>query len=126
MKRLGIAALALLIVLGYAPKSSATYTQQVALAQDTVFQGQVLVAMIQSCANTMTEAISVTGHLLRTQFCAQVLQNPTRWQQVYSYVLASQSNNPMTPLTVPSTVADSLVQTASDAQLLNISGYAKQ
>lgn len=104
----------------------ATYTQQFALGNDSTFQGQVMVAMIQSCANTMTEAVTVAGHKERASFCTRVLQSPTFWNPIYSILLASQANNPMTPLTVPSTVADSLVQTASDAQLTNIAGYFKQ
>lgn len=115
-----------LLVLLLATSVSATYTQQAALAADATFQGQVEVAMVISCANVMTEAVTVAGHLLRTNFCGQVLQNPAKWQPIYSFVLAAQSNNPMTPLTVPSTVADTLIQTASDAQISNIAGYAKQ
>jgi hypothetical protein len=105
---------------------SATYTQQAALANDGVFQGQVQVAMIQTCANAMTEAVTVTGHLQRMQLCVRVLQDPAKFMPIFSIVLASQANNPMTPLTVPSTVADSLVQTACDAQLSNMAGYFKQ
>lgn len=114
---------ALLLAAGGA---SATYTQQYVLAQDATFQNQVAVALIQSCANAMTEAVTITGHIQRMQLCVQVLQNPTKWSPIFAIVLASQSNNPMTPLTVPSTVADSLVQTASDAQLTNVAGYFKQ
>lgn len=123
MKR--ILALALLFVL-FALPTQATYTQQAALGVDGVFQGQVQVAMIITCANTMTEAVTTSGHVTRAAFCARVLQAPTFWTPIYALVLASQSNNPMTPLTVPSAVADSLIQTASDAQLSNIAGYFKQ
>lgn len=115
-------ALALLVV----GQAEATYTQQFVLGQDSVFQGQVQVAMVISCANTMTEAVTTTGHPQRVQFCAVVLKNPPFWVPFYSAVLAAQTNNPMTPLTVPSAVADSLIQTASDAQLSNIAGYYKQ
>lgn len=106
--------------------ASASYTQQFALGNDSTFQGQVQVAMIQTCANAMTEVATTAGHVQRTVLCTQVLQNPTKWTPIWALVLASQANNPMTPLTVPSTVADSLVQTASDAQLSNIAGYYKQ
>jgi hypothetical protein len=123
MRRILIGSLLALLV---ATSASATYTQQLALAQDATFQGQVMVAMLQTCANAMTEAVTITGHLQRMSLCTQVLQNPTKWQPIYAFLLASQSNNPMTPLTVPSTVADTLVQTASDAQLSNIAGYFKQ
>lgn len=119
-------AVALLVALALATSAEATYTQQYALSQDATFQGQVTVAMIQSCANAMTEAVTVTGHVQRMTLCTQVLQNPTRYTPIWATVLASQSNNAMTPLTVPSTVADSLIQTASDAQLSNIAGYFKQ
>lgn len=106
--------------------AQATYTQQYALATDTVFQGQVMVAMLQTSANVMTEAVTVAGHQQRASFAIKVIQNPTIWQPILAFLLASQSNNPMTPLTVPSTVADTLVQTAMDAQWGNISGYFKQ
>lgn len=115
-----------LVLVGLATGAQATYTQQYALGQDATFQGQVQVAMVISCANTMTEAVTVTGHGMRATFCARVLQNPTFWVPMYAAVLAAQTNNAMTPLTVPSTVADSLVQVASDAQLTNIAGYYKQ
>lgn len=117
--------LAILFTL-FALPTQATYTQQAALAVDGVFQGQVQVAMIQTCANAMTEAATISGHNQRMSLCVQILQSPTKWMPVYAIVLASQVNNPMTPLTVPSTVADSLVQTASDAQLTNVAGYFKQ
>lgn len=107
-------------------QSSATYTQQFALGNDSTFQGQVMVAMLQTCANTMTEAATVAGHVQRAAFCTRVMQAPAFWNPIYSILLAAQNNNAMTPLTVPSTVADSLVQTASDAQLTNIAGYFKQ
>lgn len=123
MRRILLGAVLALLI---ATSASATYTQQLALAQDATFQGQVMVAMLQTCANAMTEAVTITGHLQRMALCTQIVQNPTKWQPVYAFLLAAQSNNPMTPLTVPSTVADSLVQTASDAQLSNIAGYFKQ
>lgn len=103
-----------------------TYTQQYSLSQDATFQGQIMVAMLQTSANVMTENVTVTGHVQRSTFARDVIQNPSKWQPVIAVLIASQSNNPMTPLTVPSTVADSLVQTAVDAQWSNISGYYKQ
>lgn len=106
--------------------SSATYTQQFVLGGDSTFQGQVMVAMLQTSANVMTEAVTVAGHVQRTQFAVKVIQNPTFWNPILSQLLAAQNNNPMTPLTVPSTVADSLVQTAMDAQWANLAGYFKQ
>jgi uncharacterized membrane protein YebE (DUF533 family) len=127
MRRLlSIALLALGLGLAAATTADATYTQQYALSQDTTFQGQVMVAMLQSSANVMTEAVTVAGHVARAQFATQVIQNPTKWQSIIAFLIASQSNNPMTPLTVPSTVADSLVQTAVDAQFGNMAGYFKQ
>ena len=118
--------LSLALVVGVASIGGATYTQQYALATDTTFTGQVLVAMVQAAANVMGEATSTAGHFERAQFATQVLQNPTKWQPIVSMLLASQSNNPMTPLTVPSTVADSLIQTAMNAQFSNVAGYYGQ
>jgi hypothetical protein len=106
--------------------SQATFTQQSALAIDSVFQGQVLVAMLQTAANIPSEAVTTVGHLQRAQFALLVLQNPTKWQPIVSMLIASQANNAMTPLTVPSTVADSLILTAMSAQWSNLSGYAAQ
>lgn len=126
--KLKIALLTILLTVAAAAwqPAHASYTQQYALSQDTVFQGQIMVAMLQSSANVMTEAVTVAGHVQRTQFAVQVIQNPPKWQAIIAFVIASQSNNPMTPLTVPSTVADTLVQTAVDAQFSNMSGYFKQ
>jgi hypothetical protein len=116
-----------LVLIGlFATNASATYTQQYTLSQDATFQGQVEVAMITTCAFDMTEAATIVGHVQRMALCQRILQNPSLWTPIYAVVLASQSNNPMTPLTVPSTVADTLVQTASDAQLTNVAGYYKQ
>lgn len=118
--------LALGLVLAAVQPSSATYTQQAALANDGVFQGQVQVAMLQAAANVMTEATS-GSHTLRAQFAIQVIQNPTKWTPIVSALIASQNNNPMTPLTpLPSTVADTLVQTAVNAQWSNLAGYFAQ
>lgn len=123
MLRIGLLAVVLALV---ATDSRATYTQQAALAVDGVFLGQVMVAMLQSSANVMTEAVTVAGHVQRSTFARTVIQDPAKWNPIIAALIASQSNNPMTPLTVPSTVADSLVQTAVDAQWSNISGYFKQ
>lgn len=106
--------------------ASATYTQQFALGQDSTFQGQVAVAMQISAANVMTEAATVAGHVQRAFFAKQVIQTPAVWNPIIAQFIAAQTNNAMTPLTVPSTVLDSLVQTAMDAQWSNMSGYFKQ
>lgn len=126
MKRLLSACLFAVALVFVAPVAQATYSQQYNLSQDSVFQQQIMVAMLQTSANVMTEAVTVAGHRERTAFATRVMQNPTVWQPILSFLMASQSNNPMTPLTVPSTVADSLVQTAMDAQWSNVSGYFKQ
>ena len=106
--------------------SQATYSQQYTLSQDTTFQGQITVAMLQAAANIMSESVTTQGHTLRAQFAIQVIQSPTKWTPVISVLIAAQSNNPMTPLTVPSTVADSLIQTAVNAQWSNMAGYFQQ
>lgn len=115
-----------LLVLALTTSAQASYTQQAALAVDATFQGQVMVAMLQAAANVMSEPITVAGHVQRAQFAAAVLRDPTKYQANVAWLLASQSNNPMTPLTVPSTVADSLVQTAVNAQWANLAGYFAQ
>lgn len=119
--------LLLLAVLILAPfTASATYTQQFALANDSTFQGQIMVAMLQTSATVLNETAGVNGHVSRALFAKQVMQNPTLWNPIVATAIASQSANPMTPLTVPSTVSDTLVQTAMDAQFSNLSGYFKQ
>lgn len=125
MKRVLLGLVAFALVLTATP-ARATYTQQYTLSQDAVFQGQVVVAMLQTAANVMTENVTITGHGIRASFATQVIRNPTKWQPIIAVLIASQSNNPMTPLTVPSTIADSLVQAAMDAQWPNIAGYYKQ
>lgn len=115
---------ALLLLVPFA--ASATYTQQFALGQDSAFQGQIAVAMQISAANVMTEAATVAGHVERAQFAKQVIQAPTIWTPIIAQFIAAQTNNAMTPLTVPSAVADTLIQTAMDAQFSNMSGYFKR
>lgn len=124
MKKL-IFALCVTVTL-FATPSQATYTQQFALGQDSVFQGQVAVAMQITAANVMTEAATVAGHVQRAFFAKQVIQAPTVWNPIIAQFISAQTNNPMTPLTVPSTVTDALIQTAMDAQFGNMSGYFKQ
>lgn len=106
--------------------ASATYLQQYALGQDSTFQQQVAVAMIITAANVMTENATIAGHVARAAFANRVIQDPTKWNPILAAYLASQTNNAMTPVTVPSTVADSLVQTAMDNSWGNLSGYFKQ
>jgi hypothetical protein len=118
--------LAVALLLAAAQVSHATYTQQAALAVDSVFMGQIQVAMLQTAANVMTEAATTAGHLERASFAVAVIQNPDKWRPIIALLIASQANVPMTPLTVPSTVADSLVQTAVDAQWANMAGYFKR
>lgn len=126
-RTLRLVVLALTIVLvGQPSMAQATYTQQYALSQDATFQGQVAVAMLQAAANIMSESVTTQGHVLRAAFAVQVIQNPTKWTTVISSLIAAQNNNPMTPLTVPSTVADSLIQTAVNAQWTNLAGYFAQ
>lgn len=103
-----------------------SYTQQIALGNDGVFQGQVQVAMLQAAANIMSEAVTTQGHLQRAQFATKVIQAPLVWTPIISQLIAAQSNNPMAPLTVPSTVADALIQTAVNAQWSNMAGYFAQ
>lgn len=124
MKKL-IALFALVLTL-LAQPSQATYTQQFALGQDSTFQGQVMVAMLQTAATVLNETAGTNGHAQRGLFAQRVIQNPTVWNPVIATVIAAQTSNPMTPLTVPSTVSDTLMQTAMDAQWSNLSGYFKQ
>lgn len=125
MKKL--AALVVMVVFLAGGKADATYTQQALLAVDATFQGQITVGMLQTAANVLgAEAITVAGHSIRAAFAIQVIQNPTHWQPIVAAYIASQSNVPMTPLTVPSTVADTLIQSAMNAQWSALSGYFAQ
>lgn len=113
-----------LMLLGVATGSQATFTQQYLLAQDATFQGQVMVAMVQQCDFILlSQANTVAGHAVQAQFCIQVLQHLTTWQPVVAFVIAGQGSSPMTPLTTPSTVADSLIITAIGVQWPAIAGY---
>lgn len=103
-----------------------SYTQQFALGADSTFQGQVMVAMLQTAGTVLNETAGTNGHNSRGLFAQKVIQNPTFWNPIVSVVIAAQTGNPMTPLTVPSTVSDTLIQTAMDAQWSNLSGYFKQ
>jgi hypothetical protein len=124
MSRIRILILAAIAVLGIAGTAGATYTQQYTLATDATFEGQITVAMEQAATySIISEATSTAGHLTRATFSVQVLQNPTKWTPIVAMLIASQGSNPMTPLTVPSTVADSLVSTAVSAQWSAIAGY---
>lgn len=126
MRKLIVCVIFVLTILIPASSVQATYTQQFALGADSTFQGQVSVAMLQTAATVLNETAGTNGHATRALFARQVMQNPTFWNPIISSEVAAQTANPMTPLTVPSTVADTLVQTAMDAQWSNLSGYFKQ
>jgi hypothetical protein len=113
-----------LLILLLATSSNATYNQQYLLSQDTTFQSQVAVAMVQQCDyNMLSQANTVAGHAVEAAFCVQVLQNVTKWVPIVAIIIAGQGTNPMTPLTTPSTVSDALVLTAMGVQWPAISGY---
>lgn len=125
MRRLRIVLLAASVLL--LPLSAqATYSQQYTLSQDSTFQQQIMVAMLQTAIAVASEAVTTQGHVTRAAFAVQVLQNPTKWQPIVAIIIASQNNNALTPLTTPSTVADSLIQTAMNAQWSNMAGYFQQ
>lgn len=114
------------LLLFVASSASATYTQQYTLSQDSVFQNQITVAMLQASIAVLAEATTTAGHISRANFARDVIQHPSAWTGIISLAIASQNNNAMTPLTVPSTVADTLIQTAMNAQWTNLSGYFSQ
>ena len=125
MRSLHVALVALALLVA-AAAAEATYTQQYTLSQDAAFLQQVTVAEIQTSVAVLAEAATTSGHLQRAAFAQRVIQDPTKWAPIIAIVVASQNNNPMTPLTTPSTVADSLVQTAMNAQWTNMAGYFAQ
>ena len=115
--------LALVLVGLCALPANATYDQQYLLSQDTVFQAQVAVAMVQQCDFVLlSQANTVAGHAVESQFCVQVMQNVPKFVPFVSIVIAGQGSSPMTPLTTPSTVADSLILTAMGVQWPAIAG----
>jgi hypothetical protein len=126
MRILRVLVVALAIVFA-AVSTEATYTQQYTLSSDATFQGQVAVAMEQWAVFVLTSQAStspsVQGHILQANFAVQVLQNPTKWIPVAALLIASQGSNPMTPLTIPSTVSDALISTAAGVVLPAMSGY---
>jgi hypothetical protein len=87
-----------------------SYQQSYDLAVDAVFLKQILVAMMNQCATVLTEANTVAGHLLRCQLAAAVIKSPSAYQPQFAFAAITQGG--ITPVTVPSTVADSAVQTA--------------
>lgn len=115
-----------ILILLVASNSNATYNQQYLLSQDTTFRTQVEVAMIQTSIAVASESPATAGHATRAAFAVNVLQNPDKWAPVISIIIASQNNNAMTPLTIPSTVSDTLISTAMNAQWGNMAGYFQQ
>lgn len=116
---LALALLALTPLVG-----QATYDQQYLLSQDTVFQAQIAIGMVAQCDYVMlSQASTVAGHAVESAFCVQVLQNVPKFVPYVLIVIAGQGSSPMTPLTTPSTVADSLILTAMGVQWPAIAGY---
>jgi hypothetical protein len=119
--------LVLMGLLVWARPAGATFTQQFTLSSDVTFQGQVSVAMEQWAIFVLTSQAStspsVAGHVIEANFAIQVLQNPTKWTATAALLIASQGSNPMTPLTVPSTVSDALITTAAGVVLPAMAGY---
>lgn len=114
------------VALLLAGSASATYTQQFALGNDSTFQGQIMVAMLQSAITVLNENVNTNGHAVRASFANRVVQNPTFYNPIIAIAVASQTGTPMTPLTVPSTVSDALIQSAMDGQWSSLAGYYKQ
>jgi hypothetical protein len=98
-----------------------SYQQNYDLAVDSVFMKQVLIAMLNQAATVLSEATTTAGHTARAQLAAAVAKNPTNLQAAFAYAVQTQAG--ITPLTVPSTVADSAVQTAVAAVWNAIAGY---
>jgi hypothetical protein len=126
MRKLLLIPIVLAILLGLAPSAGATYDQQFLLSQDSVFLHQVTAAEVITSVAVLAEAPTVAGHLSRSAFAGRVIADPQKYAPIIAIVIASQTNNPMTPLTLPSTVTDTLVQTAMNAQWTNMSGYFSQ
>lgn len=121
---LRVALLAIGLLIGSTTVGQATYSQQYLLSQDPTFQGQIAVGIVQQCDyNLLSQANTVAGHAVEAAFCVQVLQNVPKWVGLVSIVIAGQGSSPMTPLTTPSTVADSLILTALGVQWPAIAGY---
>ena len=97
------------------------YSNLYDLATDTVFQKQVVVAAMNQCATVLTEAASTAGHTPRAQLAVAVLENPTAYQNKFSFAIITQAG--ITPTTVPSTVPDSAIQTAIAAIWNAEAGY---
>jgi hypothetical protein len=100
-----------------------TYTQAFALAQDSTFTGQVMIAMMKAAVSIMTESAATAGHTQRVNLANAVLNNPTTWQPKFAYALASQTAT-ITPQTVPSTVPDGTIDTAVSAVWDSIAGHS--
>lgn len=97
------------------------YSNLYDLATDAVFLKQVTVAMMSQCAVVLTEAATVAGHTPRANLAVTVLQNPTTYQAKFAFAVITQAG--ITPTTVPSTVADSAVQTAVATVWNAMAGY---
>lgn len=98
-----------------------SYPQSYDLAVDAIFMKQVLVAMLTQCATVLTEPTTTAGHTPRCQLAAQVIKTPTSFQPQFAFAVITQGG--ITPLTVPSTVADAAVQTAVAAVWNAMAGY---
>lgn len=97
------------------------YTNLYDLSTDTTFLKQVLVAMMSQCATVLTEAATIAGHGLRSQLAVAVLNNAPSYQSKFAFAVITQAG--ITPTTVPSTVADSAVQTAVATVWNAMAGY---
>lgn len=97
------------------------YTNLYDLSTDATFLKQILVAMMGQCAVVLTEAPTVAGHTLRANLGIAVLNNPPSYQSRFAFAVITQGG--ITPTTVPSTVADSAIQTAVSNVWNAMSGY---
>ena len=97
------------------------YSNLYDLATDSTFLKQILVATMNQCATVLTEAASTAGHTPRAELAVAVLQNPTSFNAKFAFAVITQAG--ITPTTVPSTVADSAIQTAFAAIWNAEAGY---
>ena len=103
----------------------ASYSQGFALSTDTVFIGQVLIAMLKYAATVLSESTAIAGHQQRGAMAVQVITNPDTYKQKVAYAVCCTSTilNLTPPLIAGTNPTDAQVDTAVVAIWNYVSGY---
>jgi len=83
---------------------AASLNDQAILATNLLFTNRARQSLVATCVAVTTEAVTTAYHYRRAQFATTVLNNPTSYQTLFAYAVATDANV-ISDATVAGTVA---------------------